>query len=84
VLAYAKIFMASAATSLSLAAVVIVGALGQTIPTTAGDGGRTRTDRRPMQAPMSLAGRRTASRSPSETAGGRELAITDLRPESRP
>jgi hypothetical protein len=36
VLAYAKIFMASAATSLSLAAVVIVGALGQTIRTTAG------------------------------------------------
>jgi hypothetical protein len=31
VLAYAKIFMASAATSLSLAGVVIVGALGQTI-----------------------------------------------------
>ena len=35
-LAYAKIFMASAATSLSLAAVVIVGALGETIRTTAG------------------------------------------------
>jgi integrase len=35
VLAYAKIFMASAATSLSLAGVVIVGALGQTIRTTA-------------------------------------------------
>jgi hypothetical protein len=34
--AYAKIFMASAATSLSLAGVVIVGALGQTIRTTAG------------------------------------------------
>jgi hypothetical protein len=36
VLAYAKIFMALAATSLSLAGVVIVGALGQTIRTTAG------------------------------------------------
>jgi leucyl-tRNA synthetase len=35
VLAYPKIFMASAATSLSLAGVVIVGALGQTIRTTA-------------------------------------------------
>ena len=35
-LTYAKIFMASAATSLSLAGVVIVGALGQTIQTTAG------------------------------------------------
>ena len=34
VLAYAKIFMASAATSLSLAGVVIVGALGETIRTT--------------------------------------------------
>jgi hypothetical protein len=34
-LAYAKIFTASAATSLSLAGVVIVGALGQTIRTTA-------------------------------------------------
>jgi hypothetical protein len=34
--AYAKIFMALAATSLSLAGVVIVGALGQTIRTTAG------------------------------------------------
>jgi hypothetical protein len=37
-----------------------------------------------MQAPMSLAGRGTASRSPTETADGRELAITDLRSESRP
>jgi hypothetical protein len=36
VLAYAKIFMASAATSLGLAGVVIVAALGQTIRTTAG------------------------------------------------
>jgi hypothetical protein len=45
VLAYAKIFMASAATSLSLAGVVIVAALGQTIRTTAGmSAGSTKFD----------------------------------------